>query len=235
MLPQFALFGLVCVPLGLWWQIRTSALFHVPLTYVPSLSESSDQFLGGYSGLERLLTFPVESIKNVFVVWSSNGFDYNEYNSILGLFKTAVFGEFELFDLNVTPKLLLEYLGGLFSKILFWSSIAVTLLATVGAVCSVVKRKYTKDFSLIIMFFIIGAVVLGNYINFCFRYPFTCTQNFRYCVPLLIVGAVFLGILCQNVEKYKSKFYKTMKWIIPGVVAVFSASSLMVYTLLGGK
>ena len=33
-LGQYLLFGVICVPLGIWWQVRNLLLFNVPLTYV---------------------------------------------------------------------------------------------------------------------------------------------------------------------------------------------------------
>ena len=232
MLPQFGIFALICVPLGLWWQIRTAVLFDVPLTYVPSLSEASGQFLGEYSGFERLFTFPFESIKNIFVVWDSNGFDYNEYSIFLGLIKTAVFGEFTLF--NVAHQNIVSNVGNVFCHLLFWSCVMLTAIAVWGIVYSFVKKKYIVDLTLTVMFLLVGLVILINYVKFCFDYPFTCTQNFRYCVPLMLVGATFTGNLYTNIRDKKDTFSKMMKWAIPTCVAVFCLSSSMVYILLGG-
>jgi len=233
MLPQFAVFALICVPLGLWWRIRTASLFNVPLTYVPSLSETADQYLGEYSFFERLFTVPFESIKNVFVAWGYNGFDYNEYNPFLSLIKTAIFGEFTLFNIKSYDVSFVDALGNIFSHILFWSSIVITAFAIWGAIYSVVKKKYSYDLTLTVMFLLIGGVIFGNYVNFCFQYPFTCTQNFRYCVPLIIVGGVFVGILCNYIRKSKGQISNIMKWVFPAVVTVFCVSSAGVYILLG--
>ena len=231
-LPQFGIFALICVPLGLWWQIRTSILFGVPLTYVPSLSNDSSQFLGDYSFAERLFGLPVESIKNAFVVWDSNGFDYNEYNLFLGLFKTAVFGEFTLF--NVASQNTITGAGNVFSHLLLISSVLLTAVATWGVIYSFVKKKYVVDLTLTVMFLLVGGVILINYVKFCFDFPFTCTQNFRYCVPVLLVGTTFTGNLYRDILDKKDKFSKIMKWAIPACVVLFCLSSSMVYILLGG-
>lgn len=232
MLPQFGIFALICVPLGLWWQIRTATLFHVPLTYVPSLAENSNQFLGEYSTLERLFGMPIESLKNIFVIWDTNGFNYNEYSIFLGLIKTALFGEFTLF--NVASGNTVTSVGNIFCYLLFFSFIMLTAVAVWGIVYSLVKKKYIVDLTLTVMFLLVGLVILINYVKFCFDYPFTCTQNFRYCVPLLLVGATFTGILYKNTREKKDTFSRIMKWAIPLCVAVFCLSSSMVYILLGG-
>ncbi len=232
MLPQFLIFAIICVPLGLWWQIRTATLFDVPLTYVPSLSETSSQFLGEYSVLERLFGMPFESIKNIFVVWDSNGFNYNEYSIFLALIKTAVFGEFTLF--NIAAGNDLSSVGNIFCHLLFWSCVMLTAVAIWGVIYCFVKKKYIVDLTLTLMFVLVGVVILINYVKFCFDYPFTCTQNFRYCVPLLLVGATFTGNLYKNILKKTDTFSKIMKWAFPTCVALFCLSSTMVYILLGG-
>ncbi len=232
MLPQFGIFALICVPLGLWWQIRTATLFDVPLTYVPSLAENSSQFLGEYSTLERLFGMPIESLKNIFVIWDTNGFNYNEYSIFLGLIKTALFGEFTLF--NVVYGNTVTSVGNIFCYLLFISCIMLTAVAVWGIVYSLVKKKYIVDLTLTVMFLLVGLVILINYVKFCFDYPFTCTQNFRYCVPLLLVGATFTGNLYTEILNNKDKFSKIMKWTIPLCVGLFCLSSSMVYILLGG-
>ena len=232
MLPQFGIFALICVPLGLWWQIRTATLFNVPLTYVPSLAENSSQFLGEYSTLERLFGMPIESLKNIFVIWDTNGFNYNEYSIFLGLIKTALFGEFTLF--NVAYGNTVTSVGNIFCYLLFISCIILTAFAILSIVHSFVKKKYIVDLTLTVMFLLVGLVILINYVKFCFDYPFTCTQNFRYCVPLLLVGATFTGNLYTEILNNKDKFSKIMKWAIPLCVGVFCLSSSMVYILLGG-
>ena len=232
MLPQFGIFALICVPLGLWWQIRTATLFDVPLTYVPSLANDSSQFLGEYSTLERLFGMPFESIKNIFVIWDTNGFNYNEYSIFLGLIKTALFGEFTLF--NVAYGNTVTSVGNIFCYLLFISCIILTAFAILSIVHSFVKKKYIVDLTLTVMLLLVGLVILINYVKFCFEYPFTCTQNFRYCVPLLLVGATFMGNLYTEILDNKDKFSKIMKWAIPLCVGVFCLSSSMVYILLGG-
>lgn len=67
MLGQFAIFGVVCVPLGLWWQVYNFILYQMPLSYVPMLSLKDAQYIGDYSIWERLFDPSLEQFKSVFV------------------------------------------------------------------------------------------------------------------------------------------------------------------------
>ncbi|MCQ2560357.1 MAG: glycosyltransferase family 39 protein, partial [Clostridia bacterium] len=96
---QFLLFGLICVPLGLWWPVKNAVLYGIPINYVPALSADSGQYLGGYSVIQRLFGCPKESLSQIFMCWTEqNGAPYNEYGSLLALLKTSLFGEFTLFS-----------------------------------------------------------------------------------------------------------------------------------------
>lgn len=50
---QFAVFGLIAFPLGLWYPIRNFILFHQPFNYVLRISTESDLYCRDYSLWER--------------------------------------------------------------------------------------------------------------------------------------------------------------------------------------
>lgn len=232
MIPQFCIFALICVPLGLWWQIRNAMLFDVPLTYVPSLSYEDPNYLGNIKGLDRLFNLSSDTLKNIFVaIKSENG--YSEYNVFLGIIKTAVFGEYTLFKAGREMSQALVSFAVIICKILFWSCVALVGFSIWGIVHSLAKKRFVYDWVITAMFLLVAGVIIGNYVNFCFQYPFTCTQNFRYCVPVLLSGMVFTAMLCRDMFKSKSLVMKISRYAIITTTVVFCLSAVTVYTLLG--
>ncbi len=230
---QFALFILVCAPLGLWWQVKNAVQFGVPLTYVPALSTKSNQYVGNYSILERLFEIPKESLQRIFVAWTDQNTyasSYSEYNCILGLLKTSVFGEFALFykaDDFLLP------LSTVMCKTLFWSNVTLALCSIISIVICIKKKWYTYDKVVTISLITVWAITLLSYIKFCFEFAQTCTQNFRYAVPALIVGVLFLAKILSNSKKSSSIILKIFNIIIFVSSIVFGLSSVSVYLLLG--
>ncbi len=223
---QFALFGVICVPLGLWWQVKNMIAFGVPLTYVPALTENSGQFVGNYTPLERLLEFPHNSLKNVFVVWQNQGIqaDYNEYNMLLALLKSSVFGEFTLFD--SASELGIHQAGITLSKVLFYANTLLVGCSLFSGMYLFTKKEHRHS-PAFWLFGVVWVVLLISYIRFCFGYPQTCTQNFRYGVPTLMAGCVWLGSALQYTKNH------LLRVGITACTLVFCLSSAVCYTLLG--
>ena len=223
---QFVIFGLICVPLGLWWQVKNMVAFGVPLTYVPALSENSGQFVGDYTPLERLLEFPHNSFQNVFVVWQNQGMkaDYNEYNMLLALVKSSVFGEFTLFD--SASQLGIHKAGIILSHILFYANTLLIGCSLFSGIYLFTKKEHRHS-PAFWLFGVVWVVLLISYLRFCFGYPQTCTQNFRYAVPTLISGCVWLGCALKYTKN------RTLQGGAIACTLVFCLSSAVCYTLLG--
>ncbi|MBR4868986.1 MAG: hypothetical protein IKU10_07500, partial [Clostridia bacterium] len=219
---QFALFAVICVPIALWWPFKNSLLYDMPLTYVPALSANSDQYIGDYTFLQRLFGIEPGALNQLFVAWQTHDTPtaYNEYNLILALLKTSMFGEFTLF----TPEMGLAYpLAMTFAYGLFFANVGLILLSLYALVRWLIRNYNTPTpwvFALLI------AVPLFSYVQFCFGFPQTCTQNFRYVLPALLGGAAALGVHL----KHSSKPFRLTMTIF---TLAFCACSVAVYTMLG--
>ena len=221
---QFALFGILCIPLALWWQVRNGILFDMPLTYVPALSENSGQFVGDYTTAQRLWEVNTHDLNNVFVLWQHQGAPYNEYNCFLALLKSSMFGEFTLFDANST--LSPHPLGIVACKTMFYTNLAL-VACSLWATLRVMTKKETRKTPQAWLLFLLLGVLLVSYLRFCFGYPQTCTQNFRYAVPTLLAGCGLLGVWLNTINN---------KFITIGIgclAGVFALSTALCYTLLG--
>lgn len=225
---QFVCFGVVCAPLALWWQVRNLLKFGVPLTYVPALSITSDQYIGNLPVTERLFDFSAGQFANVGDQFVTYGASYNEYNPLVALFKTSMFDE--LINTANYPKI------AVFNIILFWSAVVIGIFGFVAMIYAFCKKKNSALNNVQKIFVaLIYVVFFASYYVFCFQFPFVCTENIRYAVPLIIIGAFFVGLAVQYLGKNTNgKTYKSIaRGAVYTLVSIFSVSSVLVYYIVG--
>lgn len=217
---QFFGFGLICVPLGLWYSVRNYLKFKIPFGYVPLISSEADQYIGFRNVFERLFDF---KLNDVFMAWGENRGGFFEHNIFLGLFKTSVFGEFRLNEMSKVSDAI-----SIFSSLLFFVNLLIALISFGIMIYVLIKKKVKlefKAFSLVLFF-----TIIYSYISFCFKYPHTCTMNIRYAVPLVALGVIFIGVF---LSKIKTVIETKIGAILAALIPVFSLTSCIVYTLLG--
>lgn len=191
LVPQFVLFGAVCIPLGMFWPVRNLIKFGVPFNYVPGLSENSGQYIDT-PVVKRLFDYSIHQFSSPFTQWEWNGDSYNEYNPVIALLKNAMFDEDPFFSKSLTLQS--------FCTALFFAGAVVAVLSVLALI--VMWSKHVKlDVELKLLLTIIYAVIFGNYIIFCINYPQVCTENMRYCVPLIFAGSAALGLMIGRFEE----------------------------------
>lgn len=230
---QFVLFGIVCVPLGLWWSVYNYIRWDMPLNYVPRLGTADQkQYVGFRSVWERLFGVHWDQLGSVYMNWGSA--PYYEYNVFIGLLKTSLFGELSFFSMPSTGFSLRNFLGYSASVVLFYSNLCLVVGSLISMVVLKVKKYRIGEKGEGIFFFLIWFVVFGMYIMFCFTHPHTCTQNFRYAVPTLLTGVVFIGKFLEYVRQAeKMKFRRTIMALFTCCTVLFCGSTVAVYFLLG--
>ncbi len=214
---QFAAFGAVCIPLGLGWGIRNLVKWGVPLTYVPKLSENSAQYVGDHPVWQRLFDFSPKQWLYVYDCFEMYGQAYDEYNPLIGLFKTAMFDE--LINADYYPGITF------FAELLFYSQILLAVLAFIAMVQVCRKRSSVIRLGETLPLLLTAVIVFFSYYSFCLVYAHVCTQNIRYATPLIFIGCLFLGLWMQ-----KSKSFRIAA--TPAAIA-FMAMSYVVYTVVG--
>ena len=216
-LGQYGLFLLLCVPTALWWEIRNYIRWGVPITYIPMLSNESEQFVGNYPTLDRLFNFSPFQFRYIYDCFTMYGQDYNEFNPLIGLMKTAVFDEY----VNTTNTV---HVAG-FAEVLFWSQVVLAALVLFCMIRVLVHRGDMKP-AMKIGLLLTYIITLGSYYSFCFTFAHTCTQSARYATPAIYVSLLFLGFWSMEV---KSKASAILRWCITGVACIFTAASAAVY------
>ena len=228
---QFFVFGVICIPLGIWWEIRNFFMFNVPMAFIPSAGNSTDpQYIGNgvHSITERLFDFNFSQLKSVYDHFTMFGDSYNEYNPTIGLFKTALFGE----RINDTAFPIIKFAG----PILFYSAIILSFLAIILIIKSFFDKKPKQNSAAVLEYdcfdiFIkisLSLFVLINlisYYTFCIKFPLTCTQHARYCMSAIPILAFYLG---KSFDKSKKAICVT----ITVFTIIYCLSSAFIYSVI---
>lgn len=220
-LRQFVLFGIVCVPLGLWWGTRNLLRWSVPITYVPMLSDSSSQFVGDIPVWRRLFDFSAHQWSYVYDCFEMYGQSYDEFNPLMGLLKTAMFDEL------INPEHYPAIRG--FGELLFFSQVLLCLLAA-AAMIAVCRRKsiYIDGMEKLQLCMTFGVTFISFY-SFCLAFAHVCTQNIRYATPLIFISCLFLGLWIQQLPERSH-----LRKMICGAAMLFAFAAYVVYYVVCG-
>lgn len=196
------LYGLISLPVGLWYFIRNYVRFGVPLTYI--LRPTSDyMYLGDIPFITRLIPDEIVSVEDCFF---HNGLEGNPEHSIpITLCKTGIFNEAIMRDQIGTA------LTGYILYLLFALLMFIGLIGLVYFVCFTFKKD--RCMARIAL----GITVIVNlilYIKMNIEFPYSCTMNIRYILPTVITGAMATGDLYGWIASRKPLFKTLFKMLI---------------------
>ena len=181
---QFCLFGIICIPLGMGWNVYRLLKYDLPLTYIPRIPIDDPQYIGNVLAQVRLGLPSVRQLTSCSIDWDLPV----DFSNIWG--QTFLTMNFDEGILSITGRT-----GKILANLLLW----VSILLTVCLFILLMRHLFSsgKEISLRILFPINFLIILGNYIKFAFDYPYICTMNFRYIV---IVQVVLIGsaVICHN-------------------------------------
>lgn len=211
MLGQFAAFGAVSLPLGLWYSIRNRILFHISYRYVYTLSRWNDLYCGDQSIVRRFLSFPFQQMIQPLYCQP-----YSDYNIWVYIAKCAVFGEFT-FERSAKMALPLSL-----------SNLLLIALSVLAAVYVILRCKETH---ILARFGLLGLwlIQMGSYLMFNLQYPFGCTMDLRYIVPTIVVGAAYLGIALDDLKERNRPLGNILFYFGTAVIVVVAAASTLFY------
>lgn len=227
---QFAVFGGICAPLGLWWQLRNYlGEYNIPFTYVPYLNEGDPQYCGDMSWTERLFDFGNGQLSFVYDSFTDKNFGgpYNEYNPTVGLFKTSIFGEGQNAISDVHFPQITQT-----GPILFWVAVVLGFLCFFAFIISMISKKSGVNGISRIFFSVLAVTMLVCYYLYGFAYPFTCSLNIRFCVPLIPLFAMGLGLLLKQ-KSGTSLGERIFRYTTYALTGCFALMTLIVYTQVG--
>ncbi len=219
---EYLVFGIISIPLGMFFPLRNLILYGIPLNYTPEVGESVE----GHSLISRFLDVRTST---PFACMIKNGDSYDEFNIPLAMIKTSLTGETSFLGNN-------QYIL-IPSWALFISGAALAVMAfvfTLAVICgcfSSVSGKSPKipDFLFTQARFwsIIYVTGLIFFFNLALSIPNFSSQDFRYIAHLILPEAIFSGwFLMRNPARAWTAAFVAIE-------AVFALSSASVYFLLG--
>lgn len=212
---QFACFGVVAFPLGLWYSVLQWIRFRMPFGYVPSLSQEVAQFIGMYNNLWDRFSGYGHALENLALQWGPA--PDVDYNIPVSLVKYSVFGELVYY--NRTQ--LTEILG----TVVFWATAGMFILFVAAFSAWLFMRRDKMVYK---VFFGSGIIIiLFAYVKFCLEYPHVCTMSVRYVMTALYLGMLVLGIAVSGLQEKLAG-----KGIIAGRVFAVSVGCLTVFYML---
>lgn len=210
---QLVLFGMISLPLGMWWYIRNNILFGVPLNYIYYMSTDFIGYLGNVPLTERIFNFDPHyyNFQNLYLQFEGR---YTDINPIIGLLKTTVFGQWH-FNYNLYIKVFA------YPLLLTWLVLVIVTFAAIPSFLQKNRNLLVENISIILLF-IVQFVI---YYKFCLDYPFVWSMDFRYTIPLLLCH----GILISHYLKEERRFSKYIGY----VCIAFAGLSCICFGLLG--
>ena len=191
---QYCVFGVVCIPLGMWFSVRNYIVYNVPFNYVMRLSDKLDQYVGNWSIADRLFDFWDFSFDYVYICWPNEKLFFSEYNPTISMLKSSMFGEYNFAADNAN--MLLP------SRILLWINIFLVIISVLSMLYCCIKNILDKKDKVMLMIFLFFYQIITyvNFIIFSIQYPHTCSMDYRYIVPTCVVGSVFIGMMINALE-----------------------------------
>ena len=224
---QFIGFGIVVFPLGLWWPVRNKILWGMPANYIPEVGEQ----LTNSGFFSRIFDVRMHTVYPAMI---NNGDAYDEYNVILAMIKTSLFGESNFGEVSgiINP----------FAVILFIASVIIIILQVVAAVKILTDKEASPAVEYKILLGVSAISLLGGYLMFALGYNNFSAQDFRYAALLIVIMSLFLGLYDDRLEavaaskgcsQEKSKKIGIFRGFVFGVAVIFAVSSAIVYLLVG--
>lgn len=226
---QFVLFGCLCAPLGLWYQLRSYLKWKVPFTYVQEMSTGLAQYLGDQKFIDRITDFSGYQFSSVYEQWYSSDIpgSYNEHNPIIALMKNAIFGEY----INEKTFTAFPFVDKV-SVVLFWLNVLIALCALICLILVCFRKNNLMKPIEKAFLFSFYAVMMVSIYKMSADYKFTCTMNFRYIMPTVILGALGMGAALKQIQEKDAQKGELAIKISGGASLLFAGCTMIIYLML---
>lgn len=187
LLPQYLVFGLISVPLGLSWVIRQKITFGIPFSYIMPLEVGDSPYIASLSPLHRLGLPTWAQMTTTFTDFND---PYN-YSNIWGqILQSTMFDEM-IFN---SDTLMMKVIG----IICLWLLAAIMIMLTVRFVMYMTARG--EDIGVKLLLGGIFFTLMGSFIVFCFQYTYICTMHTRYIFAIFPILLASYG-LAPRIDK----------------------------------
>lgn len=219
---QYALFGVISIPLGMWFYIRNLVKYGVSILWVYELPADSWQYTGNIPVVNRFLwPIPSEMIDNLKNFKIGCG-----YNVWMQMMRTSVLGEWDMASVGKGIKLIavLLMLAGAFVAVVAFGCFVKSFLM------HFTLKDGAKLNPLYRILFVTGYIaVMISYLLFAYKYPQQCSMHFRYIEITLLLPTVGLGLVY---EKSRKKSLKIFRVLYLGVFSLLSVAMCCVWSFM---
>lgn len=204
---QYAAFGGVSLPLGLWWPVRNFARYGMPLMYVAKVGEGNKMNVSRWPVLRRIFDISPALLERLCICWENTD-PRCDYNIPVAAFKMLVLGERATYLTNT--------LSRVFGTLLFWTILLALIWVLALAARAAFARKY--DGGLRLFFGACVASMSAMYIGFCLKFYHICSVNPRYILPGILLTLIFAGM---GVGEYGNPLRRGRgEAVVDGVIAL---------------
>lgn len=186
---QYGAFLLLCVPLGLWFQVYANVRFGQEFGYVPG-NLTKRLYTGDYSFFERFV-FPFdwsEFFGSIYCEPFEGNYWLFNFSLRSALFSESRYNSGEGF---AVPAIVLAYLAAVALFVaLIWCVVRYFRHKKRGR--NLLKETNVKWTDLLFVFLLVQSQVLSE-IYFYISAPYACTMDFRYIMPLILGMAFLIG------------------------------------------
>lgn len=173
---EYLLFGVVSLPIGLWWNVRNTVRFQMPFFYTNEPDIGSVQYIPDYSIWQRL--FDLDNQLNHLYIELFNTSPNVDHNIIISTMKTMVFTH--------SAEYLLTSVTKFWGVVLFWSVAGGVVIAIVCGIVGMFKSRQKMYLKVTWIVYLFTNIVFYLYYNV--EYPFVHTMHVRYILPVFVIG-----------------------------------------------
>lgn len=215
---RYIVFGLISLPLGLWYSVRNYRMFGQPLGYVLDIGGSrSKLYTGDRSIAARIFTFSIDNIMK-----GPYADVFNDYNAPAYYLKSSLFGEYRYEVPAIIPAILL------------FAALFITFIAVVAVIYQLIHLKNKS-----IAYYAVPVVSVLMYASvtyFYMKYPYGCSMDYRYMGLLSVMAGAALGRMCENTIEIRFRNIvmntcKLNKYIV-FMLTVFCLASVIMYVMV---
>ena len=185
---KMLVFGIISLPIGLWYYIRSIIKFGLVKVPVPN----DWLYVGNASILERFFDISFSQIFDK-IYCNINGIDTNMFAYLV---KSSLFEEFKYKIPNIISILLLS----------------INIILIFISIFSILKYMFSKnkEKNLLLLFFVYIITII-SYIIFNIKYPYFCSYDFRYIALTSFIGYCFIS---NYIELNKNKLIKYLVYFL---------------------
>ena len=185
LLLQYLLFGVISLPLGLWWNVRNSCRFGMPFIYFHEASRESVQFIPDFSIMNRL--FDMKNQLNHPYIDIFNSSPNVDHNLIISTVKTLVFTS----SADVMLSLITQILGWILLFLTIIGMLYGLVLLVIDGIKYLCSEKQVSEYTIAFISLIVSQLVFYLYFNYA--HTFVHNMHARYIMPAIIAFGIFFS------------------------------------------